>query len=110
MLTRKKLRAELKELITPVIQHLMVLPDIKTAPETFRFQHRDEEVEVRFILEMDDLVVYINGWYGEIVAFRISPQNFADIKLHDESWIVERFVQINTLLINRIFKSVNAVH
>lgn len=108
--TRKKLRNELKELMTPVIKHTYKLVEEGKAEDVLKFQHRDTDVEAHFTSEEGTLVIYVINWYGSTVAFKIGPQQLADITTVDEKWIVDKFAERNTHLISLVYKTLTTLH
>lgn len=108
--TRKKLRNELKELMTPVIKHIYKLVEEGKVTDVLKFQHRDNDVEAHFTSDNGNLVVYVIDWYGETVAFKIAPQQLADATAMGEKWIIDKFSILNTQLIGRVYKSLTTLH
>lgn len=110
LVTRKKLRNELKELMTPVIKHLYKLVGEGKTEDKVEFEHRDTKVVAHFVSEDGNLVVYVVDWYGSTVAFKIGPQQLADTTAMGEKWIVDKFAERNTHLISRVYNTLTTIH
>jgi hypothetical protein len=108
--TRKKLRNELKEFITPVMEHICKLVTEGKATDVLKYQHRNNNIEAHFASENGHLVVYVIDWYGETIAFKIEPQQLANTTAMGSKWIVDKFADGNTQLIGRVYKSLTTLH
>lgn len=109
-LSRKELRRELKEFITPVYQHISTLVDTGSVQQVFEYDHRGNKVQAQFHPSEEGLTVYVNYWYCETLAFKITNEQLQTHNSLDLDQSAKQFVDANEHVISIVYRGKGKGH